>query len=353
MIFFTALSDVLLYIAFSYIIGSVVLGFVPKTHKPVIQESNVMRLLSVAGIALFSLAPVIKLTVFLNNGESWFSTLFRVMIDYRVGNGWVLTLLFCVLLGLTVYYSGSVHMRLYYTGILVLIVGFFSHVSTLNLWGGFISHSLHFLAMSLWIGVLLHVAWFAQDGSNWRRFISWFTPFALACVAMLIISGIFIMLFFVEPEDYVRSWILPYGQLLLLKHLVIIPVLAAAWINGFLNRKGSYDRAWLKVEFLLILLVFVFTAFMSKQAPPHDINNTFRSEGPAPLIELLKGPQFIPINGAWSVSMNGILLMVIGIMCLAMMVLGYKKQLPLWLSFIFGLIFVGAVYAGLMLNIAF
>ena len=353
MIFFTALSDVLLYLAFSYMIGSIVLGFVPADHKPQIRISRIMQLMSAAGIALFSLAPVIELAVFLDNGQGALSTFFRVLIDYRIGNGWVLTLLFCILLGLTVFYSGSVHMRAYYTGMLVLIVGFFSHVSTLNLWAGFFSHSLHFLAMSLWIGVLLQVAWFAQDGSNWKRFVSWFTPFALSCVAALFASGAIIMLFFVEPADYARAWVLPYGQMLLLKHLAIIPVLAAALINGFLNKKGLYERGWLKVEFLLVLLVFAFTAFMSKQAPPHNINATFRSEGAAPFIEMLKGPQYIPVDGSLALSVNGILLIAISAMCLAMMVLGYKKQLPPWLSFVFGLVFVGTAYAGLILNIVF
>jgi putative copper resistance protein D len=353
MIFFTALSDVLLYLVFSYIIGSIVLGWVSKTRKPEIRDSRTLQLASVAGIALFSLAPVIELTAFLNNGQGWFSSFFRVLIDFRVGNGWVLTLLFCILLGLTVFYGGSPHMRAFYTVLLVLIVGFFSHVSTVNLWAGFVSHSLHFLAMALWIGVLLQVAWFAQNDSNWSRFISWFTPFAISCVAVLAISGVIILLFFVAPEDYVKSWVLPYGQMLLLKHLTIIPVLAAALINGLLNRKGVYERAWLRVEFLLILLVFAFTAFMSKQAPPHEINATFRSEGAAPFIGWLKGPQYIPINGTFDFSLNGILLIVIGVMCLAMMPLSYKKQLPAWLSVVFGLSFVVASYVGLMLNTAF
>ncbi|MBZ5202997.1 hypothetical protein HU147_17490 [Planomicrobium chinense] len=353
MTFFTVFSDVLLYLAFSYMIGSIVLGFVPAERKPKIPDSRRLQLLSVAGVSLFSLAPVIELVVFLGGGQEVFSTFFRVLMDFRIGNGWVLTLLFCILLGLTVYYNGSAHMRAYYTGALVLIVGFFSHVSTLNLWAGFFSHSLHFLSMSLWIGVLLHVAWLAHDGSNWKPFTAWFTPFAIACLAALFISGVVIMLFFVTPADYAKSWVLPYGQMLLLKHLTIIPILAAALINGFLNKKGVYERAWLKVEFLLILLVFTWTAFMSKEAPPHDINDTLRSEGAAPFIELLKGPQYIPIDGSFAFSLNGALLIAIGVMCLGLMVLGYRKKLSPWLSLLFGLIFVGAVYAGLMLNIAF
>lgn len=353
MIFFTALSDVLLYIAFSYLAGSAVLKFVPSSKKPLLRESKMLALLSVAGIALFSLAPVIELASFLENGQGWFSVFFSVLVDYRTGHGWLVTALFCIILGVTLYYNESKYMFAYYLGILILAVGYFSHVSTLNLWGGFASHSIHFLAMAIWTGVLIHVSWFAEGKMEWRKFLSWFTPFAIACVAVLFASGIAIMLFFVEPSQYAQSWILPYGQLLLLKHLSILPLLAAALINGFLNKRRVYERAWLRVESFLLLLVFVFTAFMSKQAPPHNVNNTFRSEGPAPFLEMIKGPLYIPIDGTWEISFNGILLIVLALLCLAMMVIGYKRQLSPWLSALFGTAFIIAAYIGLMLNISY
>lgn len=353
MIAFTAFSDVLLYIAFSYLAGSVVLKFVPVSKKPVLRESKLLELLSVAAIALFSLAPVIELTNFLANGQAWSSVFFSVLADYRTGHGWLVTALFCVILAAAILFNASKHITVYFLGILILAVGYFSHVSTLNLWGGFASHSIHFLAMSVWTGILLHVAWFAESKDEWRSFLSWFTPFAIACVAVVFASGIVIMFFFVEPSQYARSWVLPYGQLLLLKHLSIVPLLAAAAINGFLNKRKIYERAWLRVESGLLLLVFIFTAFMSKQAPPHNINNTFRSEGPAPFLEMLKGPLYIPIGGSFRPSFNGILLIVLGLLLLATMVIGYKLRLSPWLSILCGIGFIIASYIGFMLNMAY
>lgn len=353
MIAFTALSDVFVYIAFSYLAGSVVLKFVPISKKPVLRESKVLELLSVAAIALFSLAPVIELTNFLADDQSWFAVFFSVLVDYRTGHGWIVTGLFCIILAAATLLNFSKHITVYFLGVLILAVGYFSHVSTLNLWGGFASHTIHFLAMAVWTGILLHVSWFAESKTEWRSFLSWFTPFAIACVAVLFASGVAIMLFFVEPSQYARSWVLPYGQLLLLKHLSIVPLLAAAAINGFLNKRKYYERAWLRAESGLLLLVFLFTAFMSKQAPPHNINNTFRSEGPAPFVEMLKGPLYIPIDGSWDASINGILFIVLGLLLLAMMVIGYKRALSPWLSILCGSGFIIASYIGLMLNMSY
>ena len=42
----------------------------------------------------------------------------------------------------------------------------------------------------------------------------------------------------VDYKDYANSWMLPYGQALLIKHLLIIPLLAYAFINSVLIRKN-------------------------------------------------------------------------------------------------------------------
>ena len=41
----------------------------------------------------------------------------------------------------------------------------------------------------------------------------------------------------VDFEDYPNSWMLPYGQALLIKHLLIIPLFVYAMINGLLIKK--------------------------------------------------------------------------------------------------------------------
>lgn len=353
MIWFTAVSDILLYVAFAFAAGGVALKFVPQSQKPDLAEPRILLLMSVIGIAVFSAAPVLELALFLENGEGVAKAFLGTLVEYRIGNGWVITALFSVLLGVTVYYNGSKHMAALYTIGLILTVGFYSHVSTVNLWGGFASHSLHFLAFSLWGGILLHVAWFAKGTPKWERFLDWFTPFAFLCVGVLLGSGVVIMLFFMDLSNYADSWALPYGQWLLLKHLSILPLLVAAMVNGLLNKRRVYERAWLRAESLLLLFTLAMTALMSKEAPPHNVNETFRSEGAAPLLEGLKGPQYYPIDGIFSVSINGLLLLAVSIFCLGMMVLAFKRNLPSALSVLFGAGFIITAYIGLMLNTAF
>jgi len=353
MTIFTAVADFLLYTVFAYLAGSVVLKFVPEDRKPRIAESNYLLLGCVAGIVIFSLAPVMELVAFLKNEESWAGTFITVLIDSSTGHGWLVTLGLSILLGVAIYFNTSKYNQAYYLILLLLVIGFFSHVASLSLWAGFASHSIHFFFMAIWTGVLLHVAWFTKDGTNWPRFLAWFTPYAIFCVAALIASGIFIMLYFVELADYANSWALPYGQMLLLKHLSIIPLLAAAFINGFLTKRRAFSAVWLKVESLLLLVVFFFTAFMSKQAPPHNIDYTFQMEGAAPLVTWLKGDQYIPIAAALDWSTNGILLLCIGVLLLGMMIFSAYRQVSSWLSFLFGTGFIVTVYIGLMLNVSF
>lgn len=353
MIFLTAFADILLYIAFSYLAGSVVLQFVPEDRKPQMATSKTLLLLSTAGIVLLSFGPVYELAVFLQSSQGWGEAYLNAITGFRIGQGWLITLLFSIILAIAIYLGGSRYIQALYLFLLLLTVGFYSHVSTLDLWSGFALHSIHVLFMAMWAGVLLHVAWFTKEGMNWARFLAWFTPFAMFCVAAVIASGIIIMFFFVAPADYANSWALPYGQLLLLKHLSIVPVLLAALINGFLNKQKNFQQSLLKVESILLLLVFVFTAFMSKQAPPHDVNDTLRNEGGGWLVGELAGPLYIPLRAGLDWTLNGSLLMGLSLLLLAMVLAGFYRQLNAWLSLSFSIGFIVCFYVGLMLNLSF
>jgi putative copper export protein len=41
----------------------------------------------------------------------------------------------------------------------------------------------------------------------------------------------------VDYKDYMNSWMLPYGQALLIKHLLIIPLIIYAFINSVFIRR--------------------------------------------------------------------------------------------------------------------
>ncbi|MGB6407808.1 MAG: hypothetical protein WBF39_10040, partial [Planococcus donghaensis] len=136
-------------------------------------------------------------------------------------------------------------------------------------------------------------------------------------------------------------------------HISIIPVLLAALINGFLNKQKEFQQAWLKVESLLLLVVFVFTAFMSKQAPPHDVNDTLRIEGGGWLVDKLSGPFYIPIVAELDATVNGTLLMILSFLLLIVMLVAFFKKANAWLSLVFSIGFICCFYIGLMLNLSF
>lgn len=350
---FTVVSDFLLYAVFAFIAGSIFLQFIPEAKKPVLRHSKKLVMLCVAGILVFSAAPVIELAAYLADFKGWPQSIITAIADYRTGQGWLLTVLASIIFIIALYFNASKYMQAFYILLLLLLVGFYSHVSTLDLWLGSLSHFVHFFFISLWAGILLHVAWFSKKGADWKAFLKWFTPFALLCMAAIIASGIVIMFFFVEPADYANSWVLPYGQTLLLKHLSIIPLLAAAFANGFMNRKQIFERSWLRMESFLLLLILILTAFMSKQAPPHNVNETLRMEGTAPFLKMMKGDQYIPVAASLDWNLNGILLIAFSLLFLAALLIGYSKKISAWLALLFGISFVVCCYTGLMLNMVF
>lgn len=350
---FIALSDFFLYVVLAFLAGDAVLRFIKTGKKPVIEVPKKLLLIALALVPVLLAAPVIQLVLLLAEGYGLPQSLIDVVTEFRAGQSYLFGVLIALAWFITVWRDGSAVVRAVWLLLTVLNVAYASHAASIAEWQGFLGHTVHFLALILWSGVLIHIAWFLKSGENWRTFLRWFTPFSIAMMAILIGSGIWLMLFFVAPADYASSWILPYGQLLLLKHLSIVPLLLAAFINAALSRSDAPNSAWLKVESWMLLLVLLITAFMSKLAPPHNINETFRMEGGAPFVEWIAGPQYIPVHAVWTPNIDGFLMMVIGLICLALQWLSYRKQLPEWLSFVFGLGFVVAMYIGLMFSFLF
>lgn len=348
-----ALSDFFFYIILAFLAGDAVLRLIKPANKPLVEVPKKYVLIALALIPALLAPPVIQLILLLAEGYSATQAVVDVATGFRAGQSYLFGVLIATAWFITVWREGAGVFRSVWLVLSVLNVAYASHAASIAEWQGFAGHALHFLALVLWAGVLIHIAWFLRDGRNWRAFLKWFTPFSVAMMTILIGSGIWLMLFFVAPEDYASSWVLPYGQLLLLKHLSIIPLLLAAFINAALSRSDVPNSSWLKVESWLLLLVLLITAFMSKLAPPHNINETFRMEGGAPFVEWFAGPQYIPVHAVWTPNIDGFLMMAIGVIFLAMQWLGYHKQLPEWLSFVFALGFVAAMYTGLMFSFLF
>ena len=73
MMSFSAIADVLLYVAFSYLAGSIVLQFIPDDRKPSLSTSKILLLLSTAGVIVLSFMPVYELALFLQSSQGGLS----------------------------------------------------------------------------------------------------------------------------------------------------------------------------------------------------------------------------------------------------------------------------------------
>jgi copper resistance protein D len=356
--FIVSLSEFFNYILYSILVGHVVLSFVPDEKKPKIIIPKPILLLSVLGVIVFSFGPVLQVIFYFSDGNNYFNqTSWSILTDFQVGKAWIFIGWVATFLWMTLYVEGSKYLQAFWLFLMILAVGYASHVASLSFWTGLFSHSIHFLAVVLWTGILIHVAWFAKNSNNWTSFLKWFTPFAVGCMVIILTSGFFVMLFVVDISDYINSWALPYGQMLLLKHISIIPLLAFALINGFLLRRLSAQpdfniRAWLKAETIIIAVIFFFTSILGTLSPPHDIDFTVKSEGASKWLEYLTSKTIItPVNLKLMFSIEGFFLILFGFMFLIMIFLSFYKKVKPYFAAVCGLLFIVSVYFGLVISI--
>jgi copper resistance protein D len=350
------ISEIGNYIVFSILIGHVALQFVSETNKPKINISRNILLLSTLGVFVFTLGPVAQTISYFSDSVGLTLAIFSVLTDFQVGQAWIFIGLMSVFLWMTILVNGSKYLQALWLLLMVLGVGYSSHVASLTFWVGLFAHSAHFLMVTLWTGILMHAAWFSNDQQKWPKFLRWFTPFAVACIIIIILSGVTLMIYVVEPKDYVRSWVLPYGQMLLLKHISIIPVLVFAFINGVLSKKAATlpffnPRPWIKAESIIILIVFYFTSVLGMLSPPHKVDFTVRSEGASKWVEWLLGKDILStINIGFTMNFLTAILITISLIFSVLIVVSFKKVKPLVAVF-FGISFIFAMYFGLMFSL--
>lgn len=357
------ITETLLYLCFSILIGAFLLSLVPFQSKPDIKVPKGILMAATGGVAVFSFVPVLQLILFLYQDIGMGQTFQSVLFTFEVGKAWIVTYLLSNLLFIYIIWFDYRRKRLFaligifITFLLILALGWSSHASSLDQWKGFIAHSTHFTAVSIWIGILITVSWFSKNHHNWLNFLKWFTPVALVCLMVTIGTGLLLTAFVIDYRDYTNAWMVPYGQALLIKHLLIIPLVLYAGINSVLIRRKLKADAefnpvpWTRVESAVILMIFAVTAALGQQSPPHDIEVTVKS-GVSKLFALFYQGQ---IDSAMPVQMTanitGISLGVVAILFLALTLLSYIKRSSAALSFLMSILFVVSAYLSLLLSI--
>ena len=201
---FVIISEVILYLCFSIIMGSFILSLVPNKSRPQIFVEKKYMMFATIGIALFSFTPVIVLILNLAERLGWQAGIQTVLLTFDIGNAWIFTTM--VVLILLLFIAKFYHpvqpkyswVGLILTVLLIIGLAWSSHASSLAQGIGIVTQFAHFTAVTIWIGILFVVSWFSKDHEYWLGFLRWFTPLAILCVLVTAASGIVLMTFVMD-----------------------------------------------------------------------------------------------------------------------------------------------------------
>ncbi|MCM3626141.1 CopD family protein [Paenibacillus glycanilyticus] len=328
--------ETVLYLSFAISAGYLILAFVPANLKP--EMSMPFRLVQLAaiGIPLFSFASIVRTSVILMDFApqmSFAEVLLIVLGDYSFGRAWIMMFILGSALFMTISYNGLKHKTSKWSAAciwvcLVLVHGWASHPATLSKTWGLMSQSIHVGAVSAWLGILIAIAWFRKGNWNWKAFTRWYTPLSILSMLLIVAAGLVMMSIIIEV-GYISSWGINYGAALLLKHLLFIPLIFLAFMNGFLTKvyaNGQNARglqSWLKAESIVALFILVSTAFMGSQEPPHETE----SEDPVPSILIrLFHPHLKDLALQWSWNLIGTVCMILGMISLFLLFTAYRRN---------------------------
>lgn len=353
------LSEGLLYVCYAFLMGSLIVHLVPGNARPHLQIPRQAVIWSIAGTMVLAFAPLLQIVMRFGPGIGYGKALSTVLFSFKEGKAYLLVFGLCLLLLLTflLVKDALQNKRILYPSLLIVLCiiatfGYASHVGSIGGIKGAVIQSIHMLSMAVWTGVLFAVAWFTAEARHWDRFLKWFTPVSIGCVVLILVSGLLTMTYTV-PE-YVNSWILPYGQALLMKHLLFIPIIVFGFCNGFLIRskmkqnQGFAVIPWLKAETILILFVFLFTALMSQESPPHSVAETLQYNDPSTVFMMLHPEAGVPLE--WRITFLAVTLAGLALLTIAGMIYSFvsRKSNP-GMLLLLGLFFVLNAYGSLML----
>jgi len=352
------ISQTLLYLCFSVLMGSFLIGLVPSTYRPAINSSRRLLIICTAGIPLFAFIPVLEVILYLAPRLGAAESSLSVLTSFTIGKAWGWTLVLAIGLLLAVLLVKEHESALFNTTgailtfLLIVTIAWSSHASSIAPFSGFVGDTIHLLAMSVWTGILVIISWRAANTANWRSFLTWFTPVAALCFIVVTVSGLLLMNVLID--GYVASWTSPYGQGLLFKHLFVILLLFYAGINGFwVKRKLKNDQGfspirWARLESVVIFIIFAITAAFSQLSPPSE----GEMDDPSKLFMLTYGKE-IPLNAAVQLEWSGmgILLLLLAIACGALLATAFSKQAPRLMVLLLSGVLVLCLYLALMTSV--
>ncbi|KGA96574.1 hypothetical protein AJ85_05460 [Alkalihalobacillus alcalophilus ATCC 27647 = CGMCC 1.3604] len=351
---------------FTYLIIALAVGVLITTlnqkRLPNIPFTRTIMYINIISIVLLTFVPIVQLAQMLH---SQFSVpikdaFINVITTFQVGHAWMIIVVISSLLFIIQCVREKLPNKLAVWGQLTLwlciayFISLSSHSSAADGLLGILSHFIHIVAFAIWIGPLLIVSWLTKPLNDIRAFHRWFSPLALIAVSLIVLSGLILMNTLVP--NYIESWSVSYGQYLLIKHLMFIPILMFGirhifllkWNPLHLNEKQM--QLSFKLESLFAIVIFAISAWMTEQTPPHEVDvNTVHS----PLFLLFQSTTGSENNVVFNWSLTGSLLLAIG--SLFLIWIGYQliRKKKVMIPIILMLITLIVIYTGLMLSVTF
>ncbi|SDL32836.1 copper resistance D family protein [Lacicoccus qingdaonensis] len=376
-----SLTEFILYVSFSILIGSLILYIIPENKKTTLKIPKKLLYLATILIPITAFFPVYRTANLLAVDLGFWFTLKNVLLTFEIGRSWLFISIVSIVLIFVLRmkkFAIRLHLKIWALAVTLLMLfgyTYSAHAATITEWQGFVVHTLHFLSITIWIGILFIISWFSRDKDNWIPFLKWFTPVAIICLIIASITGYLTMEIDIESyddvnssvlQDYQNSLIVNYGQALLIKHILIISLVLFAFINGFLFRKcqarDSFNPLkWAKLESGYALMIFGVTAFMGQSWPPHQIYNLIKAEGGSPLFNVLYDGDIVNIiqnaehrdifNVTMSFSPENYLLFVLGFLFLFLTIYSVMRKKSVFFSILFSFLMSISIYAGIILGI--
>ncbi len=367
-------TEWLLYLSLSLLMGAVILYNVPPKYKASAVVSKRLVLISIAGSIVFSYGPVLSTILIFGQDIGYWTSFLSVMLSFDLGKSWITILAVGLLLYGLIYYNDvdqdPLLSKLAFLLVTVLIIAYAkaSHAASLAPTAGFIYHFTHLWLITIWGGLLFTVSWGAKDTRDWLSFIKWYTPLSIVCITLILISGFLTMSIDIASpfsktlistvSQYKNGLASNYGQALLIKHLFIIPLLLFAGMNAFYTRHqlkngtGYQALPVARTESIFLIIIFLITAFMGQQAPPHEVTDLIKQEGFSPLFHIFYSGASInifPLHVAW--SSISFLFLGTAVMLLLITLLSVITKIARLMAFILSFAFVASAYISMMLSL--
>lgn len=278
-------TKTLLYLATITLIGTGMFYYFvqPGSANLVTERSRVLASLIATLTLLLISAAEIALKLYTLLGFVDLPLYWDYLQNTRHGNATMLRIFLTILLASVVLIaSRNLKLRLLFAGSSLGLLATFSWTSHGAAMGGtspLLADLIHFASAACWAGPLVFLA-LSQEWHNpaasqaYQLSLARISQLGLVSVISLFLSGLYSSLIHLaNPESFVRS---PYALALYAKLVLVFLIVGIASINRFkllpsflkTGKQLSFRRI-IRIEALLLLMVFAATALLSTSALPH------------------------------------------------------------------------------------